>query len=112
MPSSYSRDWGGSRGWGGPPNFIKWDKTFCVYVLIHRVLVLVLEQLPGPAPPPFRNPISAPESGCILFTLGLMAPQRPTLHIEWDKIGWITLHGDGKLGQGGVSHTGGHHGSW
>ena len=60
---------GGSGGWvvvspplfGGPPNFIKREKTLpaCPWICCVLVLNSYLEQ--PPPLPPFRNPVSAPE---------------------------------------------------
>ena len=64
--SSYVWSRGGSRGgrgpggqdppFGGPPNFIKREKTLCVCAKKRRVLVH--NSYPHP---PFRNPVSAPD---------------------------------------------------
>ena len=43
---------------GGPPNFIKREKTSRAWARKRRVLVL--NSYPDPTPPPFRNPVSAP----------------------------------------------------
>ena len=61
---------GGSRGggggswgsglppFGGPPNFIKRGKM--AHVCTRKLRVLVINSYPDP-PPPFRNPVSAPD---------------------------------------------------
>ena len=57
---------GGSRTpppFGGPPNFIKREKMLRACARISRVLVL--NSYPDSPPPPFRNPVSAPESPSI-----------------------------------------------
>ena len=50
---------------GGPPNFIKREKTSRACAQIHSVLVL--NSYPDP-PPPFRNPASTPGAYSFIFS--------------------------------------------
>ena len=57
---------GGPRGqdpppFGGPLNFIKREKKLCACT--RKTPRFSTLQLPGPPPPPFRNPVSAPGVG-------------------------------------------------